>query len=1451
MKKNLYSFLVGLTLVLSPGISWATHLMGLDISYECTGSCTYRVYSNIYYDCTGSASSSYIPVSMANAPNPASEMSGFGFESDNGACPDPSPIGPWTIQSFVEVTPICPSLLSNPANHPTGCLSTTGNPIINGSAEAIFYRDYDFCNVGAACTKYNLTYGSCCRNGAITSGASNDGLYTGDTQIDLSITPCNSSPRFINPVSGESVPPIAYICEGQLSTFNQGAFDPDGDSLAYELGPCSDGAFGQVDYDVNNGFAPQAPLGPTWDVSINPLTGDLTFDPSPTGTVQVGVLCIVVREFRNGVQIGQVVRDVQVTVLPAGLCPFPNPSTGGVQNVTVGSNNVGSVSYDQVAVCAGAEVCFDIPTIPADTSLNYTMYWGGNLPGATFVDANNPAVTDTISGQAPTGRFCWTPPPGFRGTYFMLVTLKDDACPIPGINQFTIVINVFDGESAFTTAYDRLGCNEVELSVVPNNNIPGFSPDLVDVEWYGNGNLEFNPNTFDSSFIHFYPAPDTYFYSVLVTDELGCTTTLTGIVPLTTGAIADAGQDVTICSNNPFTLGAPTIPGQTYTWTPSVNLSDTNVAEPNFTFINNSDTTATFNYVLEVSDTTCTTFDYVNISVNAAVEASILPANPSICPGDSITLRAVPNIGTATSTQFLWSNGDTSETITLAPTENTTYSVVIFSDSAGGCASLPTDVEVSINDFPTANITGDLKVCPGGSTVLTASGGASYEWSTGQTGSSITFANFTGGDTLVSVIPTNSQGCQGTPDTVRLTSDVVPEAFFDNSTACLGGITEFRDSSTISSGNIVSWEWNFGDGSNLSNEENPGHTYRSDGAYFTSLIVTSDNGCSDQYLREVVVQPSPQVDFNFEDVCQGVASQFTSNTSIANPGNIDQYYWDFGDGSLDSGFQVTHDYAEFGFYNVSLRVVSDEGCSNTFVQTTKIHPNPAADFALQSACEDTTTFFTNLATVPGDFDFVAEWAWDFGDPNSGTANNSSAINPGHAYDEGGNYTINMAVTTDKGCVDQISKEITINPHPVADFVYDQTCENEQTLFEANVSAGQNSEILNYIWDLGNGQTRERSRRAQTIYQMNGGAGVYEVTLVAVATGNCTDTARKQVVINPQPSPDFEVPPVCLYDSSQFTNLSTIASGSIDSWIYEFGDASSVFGANPSHLYFEPGTYQVTLTTVSDSGCSNSVKRISRVWEEPAFTFFQNDTVCFGDQAQLLAVSDPEHNITWHLDKNTQDVVSTGNSFITAPMPFTSTYFVQATSSKGCRSDRFPVTALVRDAENFDMFVSDNVVEMPQALVNFAVGSTVEIEDYRWDFGDGNFSTSSDPSHEYNAPGLFEVTLQIVDRYGCEITLQDAVEVKRISTIEVASAFSPNNDGINENFFIRYYNVSNISVQIFNRTGQLVYETTDPNFRWDGTHEGRVLQEGVYVYVVSGNDLDGNDISEVGTVTLLR
>ncbi|MEL6134145.1 MAG: PKD domain-containing protein, partial [Bacteroidota bacterium] len=513
-----------------------------------------------------------------------------------------------------------------------------------------------------------------------------------------------------------------------------------------------------------------------------------------------------------------------------------------------------------------------------------------------------------------------------------------------------------------------------------------------------------------------------------------------------TGTVADAGENVTICSNEPLTLGTPALPGVTYSWSPANNLSDATAAQPAFNFPNQSNSAVTFDYVLTASDGTCTTFDYISVTVNPSLEAQLTPSTPQVCPGDSITLTAAPNIGVDSTSQFLWNTGDTASSIRVAPTSNTTYSVVVFSDSAGGCSSLPQNITVEVIPPQAASILGDLEVCPGESTVLTASGGTTYQWTGGSTSNTLTINNVNS-DTTVTVTPLNALGCPGTPATVTVSPTEAPAAAFSTGNVCEGALTSFTDNSILNSGQIVSWDWDFGDNT-TSTLQNPEHRYQSDGVFTVTLTVTSQDGCQNSFVRNVIVSPQPEVDFDITSVCEGLPNDFTSTATVSS-GSLINYSWDFGDGTDGVGQTAQHQYGTYGFYNTTLTVTSEQGCIASFVKAAVVHALPEPAFTQDNTCEDSTIQFIDNTNVPGGFDQVVSWVWNFADPSDPTAGDSIQ-SPLYSYADAGSYFPSLAVVTDKGCIGNTQQEITVFQKPVASFDFDQTCENLPVRYEASV-----------------------------------------------------------------------------------------------------------------------------------------------------------------------------------------------------------------------------------------------------------------------------------------------------------------------------------------------------------------------------------------------------------------
>lgn len=403
---RVYTKILALTLLmLCPGLFtssvFGTHFMGVDISYEClasTNNCTYRIFHHTYYDCAGSGT----PV----PPGPPFPPSLQNFQP--AACIQPIPLDTiWTFVSYLEVTPICGAVS-------TQCTSTTA--VINGVLEARFYRDYNFCNVN--CPELRISWGSCCRNGVISSGAANDGIYSGFTRINLGATACNSSPVFTNPT-------VAYLCAGLPYTIPQGAIDPDGDSLIYRLAACYDNATAQVGY--NSGFSPTQPLGPGWTVSLDSITGMMTVLPNP-GTPLVAALCIEVEEYRNGQSMGKVHRDMQINIIS---CSGSN-SNPVVDSIVVqtGGRKTGVRSYE---MCLQDTLSLKIYAMDADTGQLLALSSVSTLQGLNIASQSSNPLVATLTFAA-----------SQKGFYSIPLTLEDDFCPLSGRAVDVIQLKVLE-----------------------------------------------------------------------------------------------------------------------------------------------------------------------------------------------------------------------------------------------------------------------------------------------------------------------------------------------------------------------------------------------------------------------------------------------------------------------------------------------------------------------------------------------------------------------------------------------------------------------------------------------------------------------------------------------------------------------------------------------------------------------------------------------------------------------------------------------------------------------------------------------------------------------------------------------------------------------------------------------------------------------------------------------
>lgn len=1146
--------------VFLPKTADASHVMGADISYTCITNCIIRVELRAYRDCTGS---SFI--------SPTS----FNIVPQTFGCSPPIPLTAWPTQVVQEVTPICGTIQ-------TAC--TQGGASINGVEEFYWFRDYDICAPASQGCVFVLEWGTCCRNPAITNltNAGSQSIYVGSTTLNTNIVPCNSSPQF-------TVPPVPYICQGQPYTFNQGAQDPEGDSLRYSLGPCyTTSNTNQVPYAA--GYSAAQPLGPSWSVSINPATGDISVLPNPNGNIVVAVLCVYVEEWRdiNGVPtlINTIVRDVQMTVIP---CPNNTvPSSAGITNLSGGSLN----NPFEITVCAGTPISFNLPTTDPDAGQTQTLSWNGNLAslGATF---GSGAQVDTIVGNQPTGTFNWTPQN--TGTYTFLVTVTDDACPILGQAQYSITINVNGGLPNAGITATPTGCTNVSLNANPGTGNTG----PYTYQWFGDGNLTVNPNNTQQTLSHTFPAPGSYEVNVLITDAFGCQSVLTDTVVIASGPTANAGPDISICAGYTINLGTPAIGGQTYNWFPATGLSSTTAANPVFTATNNTAAPITINFTVSATSGFCTSFDYVTVVVNPTPVPNIV-GDAQICTGSTANLTA------SGGTSYLWNTNETTPSISVNPTTTTTYTVTAIDN---GCASLPLPWTVTVTPGPTAVVAGIDSVCPGSSANLTVAGGNAWDWSTGSNSQTITINNIFQ-DTTVSVIPFD-QGCAGAPVDYTVYVHEKPVADFTNTEECIGASTTFSDLSSIGSGSIIGWRWDFGDPAsgpaNISASQNPTHDFTNPGVYNVTLVSTSSNGCMDTVMHPVTVNPLPTADFNFNKACAGFEMDFTDLSSSA--AGITAWTWNFGNGAFVNNVQnPSYTYPNPGPYDVTLTVTDGNGCMNVVTKTVFVYPNPVAEFSWEHSCFNTITDFTSGSFLIDPYGTTLDaHSWNFGDPGSGPDNTSNQVNPTHNFTGPGTYNVTLTVTTSQGCQNTIVVPVEVPAVPPLQVLGDEVCEGFSA-FLAIVGGQQPNTTLE--WFLA----------SSSIHPFHYGNSYTTPPLGFTTTywvaqrdeeGCLSPKVGVQAIVNPAPLVDWlpssnevEIPNAIVeFDVIEERN------GPIVSYAWDFGDGNTSSAVEPVHQYTEAGTYDLMLTVIDDFGCetvysvpqSIKVTKFVAIWVPNAFT----------------------------------------------------------------------------------------------------------------------------------------------------------------------------------------------------------------------------------------------------------
>jgi len=810
------------------------------------------------------------------------------------------------------------------------------------------------------------------------------------------------------------------------------------------------------------------------------------------------------------------------------------------------------------------------------------------------------------------------------------------------------------------------------------------------------------------------------------------------------------------------------------------------------------------------------------------------------------SLKATFTDSSTNATQWFWDFGD-GTTSTLQnpvhtyPISNTIYTISLTAtDSSGSCpdlkisslfTGLPDTSLAFLND---SCITDTIYFSPN---LINYS---SYLWDFGDGDTSTDEAPFhvydSSGIYQVSLTIIDSVGCVDTYTySIPININELQTDFtMSNPVIGCDTLTVHFTNQSISSQNYL---WNFGDNI-TSTQTDPSHFYGSPGVYHVTLT-GYNNGCEDTLSPSdsiVVHKVSAGFTFSQDGYCFPITATYTDTTI----GGV-SWQWDFGDGDSSILQHPTHVFDTIPSTDVTLIVTDLNGCQKSIIKSNIEFVQAKISVSDSAGCTPLTVSF-NDSTIE-----AVSWRWDFGDGDT-----SNIQNPTHTYTDSGIFEVTFIVESAGGCGD--TQLVSIRSDLlIADFNVAPTlgCELLLVIFnDLSVNA------VAWSWDLDDSTYSAISNPAH-LYPK----GIYSAELIVSDIYGCTDSMASGNIIVQNPIASFTVPDTsgCTDIPIQVSNMSLDATG----WNWNFGDGNISTEQEPQHAYEDTGQFIVTLEVTDSLGCFStySLSNSLFIFETPIAGFIVSDSIgC--EPLQDIVFTDTASN--WMEIFYSWDFGDGSTSSDSLP--------VHTYTDDGIYNALLTVTtvnscAATSDSTTFDVLP----VPQPTCIANPAIADdrnptvyfqTEEAVTYLWNFGDGDTSNLINPVHTYPDTGTYLVSLNVVNEFNCTGQCQTTVVIKPYYGIIVPTAFTPNPEGPNggtydysiynnDVFFPITEYVEDFHMMIFNRWGELIFESFDLDIGWDGYYRNKLCQQDLYAWkieVVFENDLA---VTKVGNVTLIR
>lgn len=683
---------------------------------------------------------------------------------------------------------------------------------------------------------------------------------------------------------------------------------------------------------------------------------------------------------------------------------------------------------------------------------------------------------------------------------------------------------------------------------------------------------------------------------------------------------------------------------------------------------------------------------------------------------------------------------------------------------------------------------------------------------------------------------------------------------------------------------ITEYKWVWGDGKTETTiADSMSHTYLNRNGfmgpdqYTGTVTAKASTGC--EFTRDFTVNLRQDVSASFlmdkDKGCAPLAVVFDDVSLGTDFSDQEWYYREFSPtvGAWTTFDGISNVFSNIGsankVYQVRLNAKNIAGdCSDDWTKTVMVYPQITADFNFvdDDKCSPYEVVFNNNSNGLSNPNVTYTWNWGDGTDEEVTSDATvSHVFLNSSYSVPRNFKVKLTADGST-CSAVIEKTVTVNPAIRASIEPSDTIGCAPLALEFindfnGVSNGHSWWVIN----MNNNQTVDGFEDTdpnyyQTFENKTFDTIRYKVMYEGLSAEGCTVSDSAFVLVYPEITPSFTATPS---EQNLPNSTVTINNTTFDNqeyiYFWDFGNGDTSDERNPAP--YDYGTYGVfnIILTVTDqyNKCPKVFSQMVTINPTIPVIDFEYDpgegcgplTVQFTNKSEFVDIK----TLVWDFGDNSTSFSNAENPTYTYYEPGEYTVTLKGSNEIGItitETKKYIINVYDNPRANFRIR-QRMPVYMPDSVI--FLNESERAVSYLWDFGDGTTSTEFEPKHAYAQPGDYIISLVAINEDGCVDTLrrEGDISIEGKFEVKIPNVFTPNGDGDNDIFVPKMQGVTEYNLMIYNRWGELLFESKSQEIGWDGYYRGLMSMPGVYIYKLDLKFSNGERTSKFGDVTLLR